>query len=165
MASAGRILIMPKGNYDSSATYEMLDLVYYNGTSWLAKKTAKGIEPSVANSEHWHKMFDMTALNSDYLPKTGGVITGSTKVERIFDDGKVSTELFPSSYSIYEEKVSSLVHNRDGVPKAMFAFNEYGIGYRDTDKGVFHHLFGEHNISLLKPYIEEIIANYLNNNS
>ena len=59
MANAGRILIMPKGNYDASKTYEMLDLVSYNGTSWLAKKTVKGIEPSDANSEYWHSMFNV----------------------------------------------------------------------------------------------------------
>lgn len=53
MASAGRILIMPKGEYNSSTTYEMLDLVKHNGKSWLAKKTSVGIEPSVANSEYW----------------------------------------------------------------------------------------------------------------
>ena len=64
MASAGRILIMPKGNYDSSVTYEMLDMVHYNGTSWLAKKTAKGIEPSEANSEYWHNMFDLDIANN-----------------------------------------------------------------------------------------------------
>lgn len=58
MASAGRILIMPKGAYSASETYEMLDLVYHQGVSWLAKKTASGIEPSAANSEFWHSMFD-----------------------------------------------------------------------------------------------------------
>lgn len=56
MASAGRILIIPKGNYNSSVTYEMLDLVYHNGRSWLAKKTVTGIEPSEANSEYWQPM-------------------------------------------------------------------------------------------------------------
>ena len=59
MAIAGRILIMPKGNYDASVTYEMLDLVKHNGTSWLAKKTVVGIEPSEANAEYWQKMFDI----------------------------------------------------------------------------------------------------------
>lgn len=61
MASAGRILIMPKGNYNSGTTYEMLDLVNHNGKSWLAKKTSVGIEPSDANSEYWQNMFDITA--------------------------------------------------------------------------------------------------------
>ena len=57
MANAGRVLIIPKGEYSSSTTYEMLDLVYYQGTSWLAKKTVKGIEPSETNKEYWQIMF------------------------------------------------------------------------------------------------------------
>ena len=52
--NAGRILILPKGNYDESAQYEMLDLVYYKGASWIAKKTVTGIAPS--ESEYWQKI-------------------------------------------------------------------------------------------------------------
>lgn len=59
MASAGRILIMPKGAYDATTTYEMLDLVSHNSASWLAKKTSVGIEPSDANSEYWHNLIDL----------------------------------------------------------------------------------------------------------
>ena len=62
MTSAGKILIMPKGNYDSATSYEMLDLVLHNGTSWLAKKSCTGIEPTTANSEYWHCMFDADAF-------------------------------------------------------------------------------------------------------
>ena len=65
MASAGRILIMPKGNYDANTEYEMLDLVFHGGASWVAKKNAKGIEPSLANEEYWMLMCsgtDITAL-------------------------------------------------------------------------------------------------------
>ena len=64
MASAGRILIIPKGEWKSDVTYEMLDLVYHNGTSWLAKKAAKGIEPTNINSEYWQKLFDPDEYNS-----------------------------------------------------------------------------------------------------
>ena len=64
MTSAGRILIMPKGNYDSSATYEMLDLVFHSGASWVAKKTATGIEPSVANAEYWMLMCSGTDITT-----------------------------------------------------------------------------------------------------
>lgn len=60
MTSAGRILIIPKGNYDASVTYEMLDLVYHNNTSWIAKKTTVGIEPTDANSNEWHKLCEST---------------------------------------------------------------------------------------------------------
>ena len=62
MTSAGRILIMPKGNYDSSVTYEMLDLVFYNGASYIAKKTVVGIEPSAEQSEYWQLLCASTDL-------------------------------------------------------------------------------------------------------
>ena len=56
MASAGRILILPRGNYNAEIEYEMLDLVYYGGTSWIAKKPSIGITP--VDGEHWQKLFD-----------------------------------------------------------------------------------------------------------
>ena len=58
MTTAGRILIIPKGDYDSTQTYEMLDLVKHNGTSWLAKKESTGIEPTNENAEYWQNMFE-----------------------------------------------------------------------------------------------------------
>jgi hypothetical protein len=62
MTTAGRILIIPKGDYNAETTYEMLDLVKHNGTSWLAKKESTGIEPIVENAEYWQNMFDAEAF-------------------------------------------------------------------------------------------------------
>lgn len=62
MASAGRILIMPKGKYDANTEYEMLDLVFHNGTSWLTKKNVQGIEPSESAEEYWFKLLDTDGL-------------------------------------------------------------------------------------------------------
>ena len=62
---AGRILIIPKGDYDANASYSMLDLVSHNGTSWLARKDATGIEPSKANSEYWHEMVNLNDYDED----------------------------------------------------------------------------------------------------
>ena len=69
MASAGRILIMPKGDYNPSITYEMLDLVYYNGASWIAKKTVVGVEPSNSNKEYWQQMSDIGWLDEKKVDK------------------------------------------------------------------------------------------------
>lgn len=74
MTSAGRILIMPKGGYDSSTTYEMLDLVTHNGASWLAKKTVCGVEPSDANEEYWHSLLDFDPSKK----ANGGMFTFKT---------------------------------------------------------------------------------------
>ena len=62
MKSSGRILIIPKGDWNVETTYTMLDLVYHNGTSWLAKKESVGVEPTNENSEYWQKMFDAEAF-------------------------------------------------------------------------------------------------------
>ena len=74
MTSAGRILIMPKGGYDSSTTYEMLDLVTHNGASWLAKKTVVGVEPSASNSEYWHNMLDFDPSDFETRKTDGGTL-------------------------------------------------------------------------------------------
>ena len=60
MTVAGRILIMPKGAWDATTEYEMLDLVRYNGTSWLAKKNSVGVAPT--EGEYWQNMFDADAF-------------------------------------------------------------------------------------------------------
>ena len=63
MTSAGKILIMPKGDYDSTKTYEILDLVKHGGTSWLAKKSVPvGIAPTNENVEYWQNIFEPEAF-------------------------------------------------------------------------------------------------------
>lgn len=70
MANAGRILIMPKGNWSADTDYKMLDLVYHNGTSWIARQdVAKGIEPSEASKDYWQQMSDVSIANN--LSTTG----------------------------------------------------------------------------------------------
>lgn len=51
MLSAGRVLIKPEGEYSPLKTYEMLDYVSYNGSSYIAKKTTTGNLPT--NTEYW----------------------------------------------------------------------------------------------------------------
>lgn len=46
MFSAGRVLLMPKGAYNPLTTYEMLDIVSYNGSSYIAKGTTTGNLPT-----------------------------------------------------------------------------------------------------------------------
>ena len=87
MASAGRILIMPKGDWSAETEYEMLDLVKHNGTSWLAKKESTGIEPTTENSEYWQNMFDTEAyfqmLDSKIEEKIKEYMEGGTEEDDI----------------------------------------------------------------------------------
>lgn len=83
MTTAGRILIMPKGDYDSTITYEMLDLVKHNGTSWLAKKESTGIEPTIENAEYWQNMFEAEAFVESMI---------EAKVKEYMENNTTTTE-------------------------------------------------------------------------
>lgn len=50
-SSAGKVLILPKGEYNNATQYQMLDAVRYNGSLYIAKKTTIGHVP--ADGEYW----------------------------------------------------------------------------------------------------------------
>lgn len=161
MASAGRILIMPKGAYSASATYETLDMVSHNGTTWLAKKTVKGIEPSSSNSEHWQNMFNMSA--SDYLNLSGGTLKGNLGL------GSGSGTLGSNTYGAYLESRTDDKNYR-GIKIDSQSYKENisaSLKLVNCVNGEVteYSLFGNHNKETLKPYIEQVIADYLKNNS
>lgn len=51
MISAGRVLLMPKGEYNAIATYTLLDIVSYQGSSYIAKGTTTGNLPT--DTTYW----------------------------------------------------------------------------------------------------------------
>ncbi len=64
MHSAGRVLLLPKGAYNSATTYSMLDIVTYNGASYVCKKASTGNDPT--NTEYWQIMSDAGSSNYNY---------------------------------------------------------------------------------------------------
>ena len=54
--SAGRVLLIPKGDWNAQTTYTGLDWVRHNGAAWVCKNTCTGIEPTEANSANWQIM-------------------------------------------------------------------------------------------------------------
>ncbi len=46
MVSAGRVMMIPKGEYDASTTYSVLDMVSYQGGSYVAKTTVSNVVPT-----------------------------------------------------------------------------------------------------------------------
>lgn len=54
MAIAGRVAIVPKGNWSADATYKRLDAVTYNNTLYFAKKEVPA-GTATSNTEYWSK--------------------------------------------------------------------------------------------------------------
>ena len=48
----GRILPIFKGDWSSATTYSKLDIVYYNGSSYVAKTSSTGQAP-ILPSDYW----------------------------------------------------------------------------------------------------------------
>lgn len=48
----GRVAIIPKGDYDSSAKYDPLDLVRYQGSTYLVLAAVSGEPPSATNEKY-----------------------------------------------------------------------------------------------------------------
>lgn len=65
MTSAGRILIMPKGDWNAETEYQMLDLVTHKGYAFLARRDVVGIEPSNDNAEYWFNLLDINKVVED----------------------------------------------------------------------------------------------------
>lgn len=54
MINAGRILIVPKGDWNNLDPYEMLDLVTYSKTAYIARKASVGVNPQTdVQHEYW----------------------------------------------------------------------------------------------------------------
>ncbi len=92
----GKILIIPKGDYDAAVLYRRLDLVKYNGTSYLCKKdNTIGIEPT--NIERWYKVVDAVGdmdIFFEEVSKRENISSSDSlslilgKIKRWFDDLK-----------------------------------------------------------------------------
>lgn len=54
MAVAGRVAIVPKGEWSANATYKRLDAVTYNNTLYFAKKEVPA-GTATSNTEYWSK--------------------------------------------------------------------------------------------------------------
>lgn len=66
----GRVGIVPRGEYNSSTTYERLDVVTYQTKSYMAVTTSQGITPSEDRPE-----WQLLVAVPDYGPPKDGVAT------------------------------------------------------------------------------------------
>lgn len=73
-ASAGRVLLIPKGTYNAATTYNMLDVVYYDGATYVCKQTSLGNLPT--DTDYWQLMASSsgTAAQVSFDPTGTGLV-------------------------------------------------------------------------------------------
>lgn len=85
--SAGRILLIPKGNYDAATTYQPLDIVFYNNASYVCKATTLGNAPT--NTTYWQifsEGFDVEQFYANIAPTYNAATTYAAGDHFIYND-------------------------------------------------------------------------------
>lgn len=85
--NAGRVMILPLGNYNSATPYHVLDLVYYNGSSWLCRQECTGVTPTDSATAYWQKF---GAAVSVATITTAGIVRPDGATVLVAADGTVS---------------------------------------------------------------------------
>lgn len=117
----GNVALNPRGEYDSSAAYEYLDAVSYQGGSYFClaelETTITGIAPDPGhNSEHWQMIAlpgDMTpeyiAAHDDVINKAKQVETSRAVVEQSRKVASESEQNINAQITGFDEKVTESV--------------------------------------------------------
>ena len=137
MASAGRILIMPKGDYNAETQYEMLDLVGCDNHAWICKKTCKGIKPtSDVGKEYWHDLFGvpLNLISDDLIIKDYGVLLASNVYTALSAKKDEENSRFI--------RVINQLYSEDTTGSLQF------VEFRDGAEKVYN-ILGEHNAETL----------------
>ena len=101
-ASAGRVLLIPKGDYNSGTTYNVLDWVRYDNKAYVCKQTSIGNLPT--NTTYWQLLVqDGTSPTTKVSYFDNGILGAKSRVKitaetqtvegityTVADDGKVS---------------------------------------------------------------------------
>lgn len=102
MAIAGRVAIVPKGEWTEDASYEKLDLVYYLGSSYIAKKSSVGVVPT--EDECW--MLAALGASDELMQDLNKVKEDIANQVLIFSDVSVAVDAWAedTTYTDYPYK-------------------------------------------------------------
>lgn len=102
MAIAGRVAIVPKGDWSANATYKRLDVVTYNNTLYFAKKDVPaGMVTS--NTEYWSKSI-VGGAGAIATTEEAGIVKPDGKSMSVDDSGTLSINLDGTTITLDEAK-------------------------------------------------------------
>lgn len=167
----GKVLIVMRGEYDNEETYERLDVVTYNGSSYIAKKETIGNLPT--DNSFWSilaKKGDSYEINKDDLEKVKGEVANIIKpdlqktIQNILGSITSGTPLVVSSVDEMTDTTRIYVNITDGNWYYHDGSNwQIGGLYLSNGQSTYQ-LYA---INKFDPYYNGIIPlyNHLNNSS
>ena len=90
-ASAGRVLLISKGDWNDRTTYTGLDMVRHNGATWVCKNTCTNVEPTEANADNWQMMArDGDIVTADTAMSDSSTNAVQNKVIKSYVDNSIT---------------------------------------------------------------------------
>nr|DAK62222.1 MAG TPA: hypothetical protein [Caudoviricetes sp.] len=102
MAIAGRVAIVPKGDWSADATYKRLDAVTYNNTLYFAKKDVPA-GTVTSNTEYWSKSI-VGGVGAIAKPEEAGIVKPDGKSMSVDESGTLSINLDGTTITLDEAK-------------------------------------------------------------
>ena len=102
MAIAGRVAIVPKGDWSANATYKRLDAVTYNNTLYFAKKDVPA-GTVTSNTEYWSKSI-VGGVGAIATTEEAGIVKPDGKSMSVDDSGTLSINLDGTTITLDEAK-------------------------------------------------------------
>lgn len=123
MAIAGRVAIVPKGDWSADATYKRLDAVTYNNTLYFAKKEVP-VGTATSNTEYWSKSV-VGGASAIATTEDAGVVKPDGKSMSVDESGTLSINLDGTTITLDEaENVIKLADTlKDKINGAFPAAN------------------------------------------
>lgn len=102
MAVAGRVAIVPKGEWSANAAYKRLDAVTYNNTLYFAKKEVPE-GTATSNMEYWSKSI-VGGVGAIAKPEEAGIVKPDGKSMSVDESGTLSINLDGTTITLDEAK-------------------------------------------------------------
>lgn len=102
MAIAGRVAIVPKGDWSADATYKRLDAVTYNNTLYFAKKDVPA-GTATSNTEYWSKSI-VGGASAIATTEDAGIVKPDGKSMSVDESGTLSINLDGTTITLDEAK-------------------------------------------------------------
>lgn len=102
MAIAGRVAIVPKGDWSADATYKRLDAVTYNNTLYFAKKEVPA-GTATSNTKYWSKSI-VGGASAIATTEDAGVVKPDGKSMSVDESGTLSINLDGTTITLDEAK-------------------------------------------------------------
>ena len=123
-ASAGRVLLIPKGDWNANTTYTGLDWVRHNGAAWVCKNTCTNIEPTLENTNYWQLISkDGDSVTADTAMSNTSTNAVQNKVIKSYVDNSIAGIDAILKYSTKDEYDAAVAN--DEIPDGATVIKAY----------------------------------------